>query len=175
MTYEEIQALAEEIGFTHCGPLDPATIELKPQVRDMCATCQMYDKRWSCPPGCGSLETIGEKIHRYSRGILLQSTGEIEDSFDFEAMQEIEAAHKTRFTAIHDALLNREIPHLAMGAGCCTMCKECTYPDKPCRFPEKMVSSMEASGMVVVEVCQANNQPYYYGSETMTYTSCILF
>lgn len=175
MIYKEMEILATNTGFTHCGPLDPNTIVLKNEVRDMCAACQMYGKRWSCPPGCGDLETIARNIRRYSHGILLQSTGDIEDSFDFEAMQEIEAAHKSRFTALHEALLRQKLPHLAMGAGCCTMCKTCTYPDGPCRFPERMVSSMEASGMVVVEVCQANGLPYYYGSNTMTYTSCILF
>lgn len=175
MNYQELAALAEKTGFTSWGKLDPATIELKPEVRDMCAACGMYDKRWSCPPGCGSLEEISGKIRQYSQGILVQSTGDVEDSFDFEAMQEIEAAHKSRFAALHGELAERKIPHLALGAGCCTMCKECTYPDAPCRFPEKMMSSMEACGMVVLEVCQANDLPYYYGSQTMTYTSCILF
>lgn len=175
MTYKELEELALQVGFTHCGPLDPKTIELKPEVRDMCAACHMYDKRWSCPPGCGSLDSIREKIGKYTQGILLQSTGELEDSFDAEGIAEVEAAQKSRFTKIHDLLLEQGFPHLAMGAGCCTSCKECTYPDKPCRFPERMVASMEASGMVVLEVCKANGLEYYYGSNTMTYTSCILF
>lgn len=175
MTYQELETWAKEAGFTGVGRLNPETIVLKPEVRDMCAACQMYGKRWSCPPGCGDLEEISGKIRQFSQGILLQSTGEVEDSFDFEAMQEIEAAHKARFMGLHESLIANHIPHLAMGAGCCTMCKECTYPQEPCRFPERMVSSMEASGMVVLEVCQANDLPYYYGSQTMTYTSCILF
>lgn len=175
MTYKELEAMAADTGFTHFAPLNPETITLKSEVRDMCAACQMYGKRWSCPPGCGELDTLSQRIHAYHGGILLQSTGEIEDSFDFEAMQEIEEAHKTRFMDLHEQLIAQNIPHMALGAGCCTMCKTCTYPDESCRFPEKMVSSMEASGMVVVEVCQANGLPYYYGSETMTYTSCILF
>lgn len=175
MTYQELEALAKEAGFTGFGRLDPATIELKTEVRDMCAACQMYDKRWSCPPGCGSLEELARTLQGYRQGILVQSTGDIEDSFDFEAMQEIEATHRARFTALHEELVNKKVPHLALGAGCCTMCKTCTYPNDPCRFPEKMISSMEAWGMVVLEVCKANDLTYYYGSDKMTYTSCILF
>ena len=63
---------------------------------------------------------------------------------------------------------------LALGAGCCTQCAVCSYPDSPCRFPEKMVSSMEAYGMLVLEVCQKNGMAYYYGPNTIAYTSCFL-
>lgn len=41
MNYEELKNLALESGFTHAAPLDTATIELKQDVRDMCAQgCQ---------------------------------------------------------------------------------------------------------------------------------------
>lgn len=47
---EALIALAKEVGFTHAAPLDAATIDLKPEVRKMCAdnTCGQYGKRWSC-------------------------------------------------------------------------------------------------------------------------------
>ena len=28
--------------------------------------------------------------------------------------------------------------------------------------------------MLVLEICKANGLPYYYGADTMTYTSCFL-
>ena len=37
-----------------------------------------------------------------------------------------------------------------------------------------MISSMEAYGMVVLEVCRANGLQYYYGADKMAYTSCFL-
>lgn len=37
MNYEELKNLALESGFTHAAPLNTATIELKQDVRDMCA------------------------------------------------------------------------------------------------------------------------------------------
>ena len=63
---------------------------------------------------------------------------------------------------------------MVLGAGACTICKECTYPDEPCRFPDKMISSMEAYGIVVSDICSANNIPYYYGPNTLTYVGCVL-
>ena len=177
MTIQEFCALAKEIGFEQAGPLDPATIELKEEVREMCASgkCAMYDKRWSCPPGCGTLDECRELLKDYTRGILVQSVGELEDNFDIETMMETEAAHKERFYAMRKALVEKGIDALAAGAGCCTICPECTYPDAPCRFPEQKMSSMEALGMLVLEVCKANDIRYFYGENTIAYTSCFLF
>lgn len=176
MTYEQLTKLAEEAGFTAWAALEAATIELKPEVRDMCAAnaCGQYGKRWSCPPGCGTLEECTGRLTEYPHGILVQTSGEIEDGFDFEAMMEIEASHKEHFSKMHDALLEAGLPVLAIGAGCCTQCAKCTYPDAPCRFPEKMTASMEAYGMLVLEVCKKNGLPYYYGADKMAYTSCFL-
>ena len=176
MTYEQLSDLAKEAGFSACAPLDIATIELKPEVRDMCASnsCGQYGKRWSCPPGCGTLEECTTRLKKYDRGILVQTYGYVEDGFDFEAMLEIEADHKEHFLQMYEALQEAGKDVLAIGAGCCTQCARCTYPDTPCRFPEKMISSMEAYGMLVLEICKANGLQYYYGSDKMAYTSCFL-
>lgn len=173
---QELLRMAEAAGFSHAAPLDVATIELKPEVREMCAggNCAQYAKRWSCPPGCGTLEECAARISGYHSGILVQSVGDIEDSMDFEGMMEVENAHRQRFAALQ-ARLREEYPSLlALGAGCCTQCAECSYPDAPCRFPEKMVSSMEAYGMLVLEVCKRNGLNYYYGPNAIAYTSCFL-
>ena len=176
MTYEQLSKMAEAAGFTAWAPLDVNTLELKPEVRDMCAvnTCGQYGKRWSCPPGCGSLEECTAELKGYTHGILVQTYGDIEDGFDFEAMMEIESDHKDHFSDMRDALREADADILALGAGCCTVCAKCTYPDAPCRFPGKQISSMEAYGMVVLEVCKANGLTYYYGSDKMAYTSCFL-
>ena len=63
---------------------------------------------------------------------------------------------------------------LMLGAGGCRICPKCAYPE-PCRFPEKTISSMEAYGLFVTQVCRDNDLKYYYGPRTITYTGCVLF
>lgn len=60
MDMERLTALAAEVGFTHSAPLDAATIELKDEVRSMCASnhCQAFNRNWSCPPACGELAAL---------------------------------------------------------------------------------------------------------------------
>jgi predicted metal-binding protein len=89
-------------------------------------------------------------------------------------MQRIEQEHKKRFQDLA-AMLGDSYPGiLAPSAGSCNLCESCTYPGAPCRFPDKALSSMEANGLWVSEVCEKNGVPYNYGSNKMAFTSCIL-
>ena len=49
LNYEELAAQGKAAGFTHVVPLDISTIQLMPEVRDMCATnsCGAYGQKWS--------------------------------------------------------------------------------------------------------------------------------
>lgn len=177
MNFEQLQKLALDCGFTHVGRLNVDAIQLKDDVRAMCAAnqCGQYGTNWSCPPACGSLEACRERLKDYSEGILVQTVGEMEDSFDYEGMMEIEARHKAQFLELHDRLLKLCDQVLPLGVGCCSRCKKCTCPDEPCRMPEKHVSSMEAYGMLVMQVCKDSGVGYYYGPDHLAYTSCFLF
>jgi len=171
-----LKQLALDAGFSHISPLDIRTVTLKPEVRQMCASnsCGQYGKCWSCPPGCGELDALQQRLSLYSKGILVQTVGQLEDSFDAEGMMAAEQAHKAHLVSLQAMLLEQYPKLLTIGAGCCTHCKTCTYPHAPCRFPEKQISSMEAYGMLVSEVCQKNGMKYYYGPGTIAYTSCFL-
>ena len=89
MDFETIRAMALANGFSYAAPMDCALLELRREVREMCAanTCGMYGKNLACPPACGTLEQCREQVRRYSVGVLVQTVGDIEDSMDFEAMR----------------------------------------------------------------------------------------
>ena len=176
MDYKEIEDIAFSCGFSHVGKLDAGTIKVRKEVRDACAEnkCHAYGTNWSCPPACGDLEECEALIKKYKNGLILQTTGDIEDSFDFEAMSDLEKVHSRSLKKFAVEVKKIYPDSLVIGTGACTVCKECAYPDDPCRLPEQMMSSMEALGMVVSDVCTANNIPYYYGPGTLTYVGCVL-
>lgn len=176
LNYEELCQQGEQAGFTHVAPLKVSTIQLMQEVRDMCATntCGAYGTKWSCPPGCGTLEECRQRLQGYSEGILVQTVGTLEDEMDYEGMTDASQRHQKAFLKFYEQLRAQYPDMLAVGTGGCTQCKTCTYPDQPCRFPDKMVSSMEAYGMLVSQVCKDNDLPYYYGKCTIAYTACFL-
>lgn len=171
-----IMVEAQKAGFSETAVLDSSTIKLMPEVRDMCAanTCGQYGKNWSCPPGCGSLEDCEKKVREFDTGVIVQTVGTLEDSMDYEGMQETVERHNKQFKEFAKYLQEHYKKVLSLGSGCCTICETCTYPDAPCRFPEKNISSMESYGMLVSEVCKLNNIKYYYGPETICYVGCYL-
>ncbi|MDR0598122.1 MAG: DUF2284 domain-containing protein [Treponema sp.] len=171
----EVRKIAEECGFSHIGDLLVDTIKVRIEAREGCEVnkCGAYGKSWSCPPACGTLEECEAKLRKYKRGLLLQSTGQLEDSFDSETMMNTIFEHGKRFDIFRD-LLYAKYPGIFLIAGVCHQCEKCAYPDKPCRFPDKISYSMEGLGMIVSEVCKDNSIPYYYGPNTITYTGAVL-
>jgi len=176
ITYEKLTELANTCGFTHYAALDVSTLELMQEIRDMCNAdkCRNYNTSWSCPPACKPLEEIREIVKTYTSGILVQTVGDLEDSLDWDGIVETGAQHKKNFGQMREALEKEHPNILAMGAGKCELCETCTYPDNPCRFPNKMEVSMEASGLFVSKVCTDNNLAYNYGPEKIAFTSCFL-
>lgn len=173
---EKLFALCEETGFSHWGALNTAALRFRQEVRDMCAAgrCRAYGKCWTCPPYCGTPEDFTARVSGYGRGVLVQTTGVLEDDFDLEGMTAAEALHRERFRKFVRRVREVYPACFPMGAGACTLCDECTCPDAPCRFPELAVSSMEACGLVVSDVCRDSGLGYYYGPGTITYTACVL-
>jgi predicted metal-binding protein len=163
-------------GFSHASTLDAGTLQPRTEVRDMCRAdkCRHYDRSWMCPPACGALEENEKRIREYSSGLIVQTTGEMDDDFDYETMMETSRRQRCFFAEFNRAL-KLEYPRvLALGNGCCKLCEECAYPGGPCRYPDDAIQSMEAFGLVVSDVCRENGLGYYYGPKTITFTGCYL-
>lgn len=174
---EPLLRLARACGHTAAVPLEPATLRFLPQVREMCRAdrCLSYGRNWTCPPACGPVEAFAARAAACRQGMLVQTVGSLADSFDWNGMQAAEALHKRAFSALLARLREQDIPFFALGAGACTLCKTCTYPGAPCRFPERAVPSMEAAGLWVSDVCEKNALRYDYSPGGAAFTSCVLF
>ena len=168
------QALA--FGFSHAALLDASTLELRHEVRDMCAAdkCHAYGKSWVCPPACGSIAENSVRLKPFTKGLIVQTTAQMEDDFDVETMQEAEVRQKQLFEGFRAVLRGKYPNMLPLTSGTCEICPTCTYPDAPCRHPKDATPSMEAFCLLVSDVCASNGLGYYYGPQTITYTGCYL-
>lgn len=167
---------ARECGFTAAVVLEVNTLKPMAMVRDACkdGKCGAYGKNWTCPPYCGTLEECEARMRQYSRGLLLQTVGQLEKTVDTRGYARVEGEHLTAFHRFAE-MLRKEYPQaLCLGSGGCRICGTCAWPE-PCRFPERACASMEAYGLFVTQVCRDNGMPYYHGPKTITYTACVLF
>jgi len=173
---QQLIDLALECGFSHAGGVDVATLKSLEAVREMCAVdkCHAYERTWTCPPGCGTIPECQEKLRRYEFGVLVQTTAELEDTMDYEGMMEGAEKQKASCEAFRPRVQALYPDVLALTMASCDICRKCTYPDAPCRFPERATAAMEGYGLLVSQVCRDNGILYYYGPNTVTYTGMFL-
>lgn len=173
---DRLIALARENGFTHWAPANLSAFRPLASVREMCTAdrCGQYGKNWTCPPACGTLAQAAAAIEKYHSGLLVQTTGDLSHELDYPAMERLARAHKQSFQNFARQARLLHPGCLALTAGACTLCARCTCPARPCRYPSKRLTSMEAYGLWVSDICQKSGLKYNYGAQTLTYTSCVL-
>ncbi len=168
--------MAIKAGFSHAGYAEIAKMDFLPEIRDMCAVnkCGKYNTNWACPPACGTLSEIRERVDAYDYAMILQATEEMEDDYDWEAIERAGKRCTESLNVLAKQLRDMGVKVLPMGAGGCSKCGgNCTYPDAPCRFPEELNHSMEACGLFVSRECEKANMKYTYGPQTMTMNATI--
>lgn len=154
-----------------------ADIPFSQTVVDACKAnlCGRYGKYWTCPPGVGDISTLEEKIKSYKYGMVFTTKFDLEDWFDVEGMNDGINQTKKILYEITEQMKSDGISILALGCEGCNLCEKCTYPDSPCRYPERAIVSVEAAGINVVELALNAGLKYNNGKNTVTYFCIVLF
>ena len=169
--------LAKLSGFEVAAPLDPKKLKFLPEVRDMCNSnkCGQINKKWVCPPACGTIEEMSERYLRFHDGVIFQTICRMDSEYDLDVMYEVMENHKKAMGSLLKSVSELDEEVVPFGSDGCGNCTECTYPDNPCRFPKTAFPSLEACGLLVSDVCNDNSVPYYYGRNTVAFTGAFLF
>ncbi|MCL2352138.1 MAG: DUF2284 domain-containing protein [Firmicutes bacterium] len=172
----DIEKICLDAGFTGCGVIRTSDIPYAPELIHACEQnlCRTYGRIWVCPPAVPCHEEMKRRIDAFESGLVVQTVGQLEDSFDFETMEEIGAKFKQ---TLIDAVLEIRKDYgnvLALGSGGCRLCEKCTYPDAPCRFPDKAFYSVESCGIVVNQMVSKVGLKYNNGPATISYAGLIL-
>ena len=163
MTIEEaLRDFAENAvvdGMTVCEYtfVPPAEVPFSAEVRAACAEnlCGQYGTCHTCPPGCGEWDVLAAKYRAYRGAFLYTTLHKPKGACDFSEMLRSGNDHRRVDDALIDALHDAGFRDFVLsGAGSCPVCEKCTYPDAPCRFPDKARSAMEALGIDVVALAR---------------------
>jgi len=157
--------------------LPSCKLVFSPELFEYCKSnvCGFYNKSWTCPPACESMEEQRQKILSFENVFVFTTKHDLEDSFDYEGM--------TRGMKLHSLLTldfkKRSGGAPVYGAGSCPVCDSdgnasCAFPN-PCPFPEKKIGSIEAAGINATELSRAAGIAYNNGPNTVTYFSMALF
>lgn len=155
--------------------LPSSEVAYSPAAAEACRQnyCGRYGKSWSCPPAGGGEGMLEAVKARFAHALLFSTVHSLEDSYDIEGMDRAREAH----TRVQDEVISAcgLDDCAAFGAGSCTVCRSCTYPTAPCRFPERMRRAVESLGVEVTALCAKTGLLYHHGENTVTYFSLIFF
>lgn len=177
--FGELTKDALALNATQACIVEVSKIQFSDDFRMMCEQnlCGSYNQNWMCPPAVGPLNELKEQVLAFDRGLLFQTVHPIEDSFDWEGMQEGKVNHEKIFRKILEHI-QEKYPFkaiLPLNAGQCMYCRKCAYLDKKkCYFPDKAVSSLEANGINVMDLVKYYGIPYKNGENTVSYVALIL-
>ena len=172
-----LKEAAANSGFTEFGLIQTKDLRFYPEIRQFCQgnSCRNYDKSWACPPAIGSLEECREKVLKYDNMLLFSQKFQLEDSFDFEGMAE--GMHSFKSTVDRFAEIIRPVVSdvLILSNEGCGRCKVCTYPEAPCRFPDRLYPSLEGFCFIVSELAGQAGIRYNNGPDTVTFFGAVVF
>lgn len=156
--------------------LETAALPFSGRVREICrAECPRYGKSWSCPPGVGTVQECKERCQRYEGALLFTTIAEVVDVENLEETLATRGAHEKVAAEVRSLLREQFSDTLALSADSCALCSACTFPEEPCRLPEKMVPCMEGYGIVVPRLAEQTGIAFENGPGTVTWFGMILF
>ena len=160
-----------------CAIIPSQDVPFGEQVRKACEAnyCGCYGKYWTCPPGVGDWRMLEAKYKSYHFCFVYSTLHMLEDSFDIDGMMQGKLDHNAVDMAGREFFQKKGLSFAQLSTEGCHRCEKCTYPDAPCRFPDKITLSVEAAGIDVVSLSHHCEMHYINGINTVTYFSAVFF
>lgn len=175
MNKENLIALALEMGFADAAVIDTEDLVFVPAFRSLCEEnqCGKYGANYACPPDCGTVEEMRERVLRWKHALVMQTMWDIEDPLDPAQIKPAKARHNQ---------LTRQLIDRAGGSGLmigvsgCSLCTPCAATKgEPCRFPELKFSCMSAYCIFVKEMTKLCKMDYECAPGITTFFSMYCF
>ena len=121
------------------------------RVREQCKSCKRYTFKATCPPHCESVEYYKNLLPTYRYGELYLKKYIIEDMSKWKELGKLSTEEISNCVLAKRAQMMNIGFHFAVGftAGSCKNCDTCSFP---CRYPEKSLVPLEATGINVVKL-----------------------
>lgn len=176
MSREAMEEELRQFPLLETAYLKTEQIEFLQRVRTICETeCPRYGTSWSCPPAVGTVDECRERSQKLPDCFVFSTIAEVEDITSMEQTLNTRMEHEeiTRQVA---AIFRRHYGRvIVLSTESCDQCSHCTYPDAPCRKPERMFPCVESYGILVTSLAQSGGMSFENGANVITWFSVILF
>jgi predicted metal-binding protein len=147
------------------------------EVRDICKQnkCGMYGSSWACPPAVGNIEECKVQCLAYEYAFMFTTVTKVKSRYDVKGWIYARKEHEKLTDQVADVFRSYDGGSLVLSTEGCLLCKACTYPNGPCRFPSRMYPATEGYGILVMQQAKECNIKYNNGVDTVTYFSMVFF
>lgn len=147
------------------------------EVRRLCEknSCRMYGSSWACPPAVGSVEECKNRCASFENAFMFTSFAKLKKKYDISGWGEARKVHEAITEKVAQIFRDEFKETLILSTEGCDLCAQCTYPEKPCRFPHRMFPATESYGIMVIQQAPLCNIKYNNGENALTYFSMIFF
>lgn len=166
MTEAEMIRLAISEGFAAVEITDTHRIVFDPTFRPYCEEnlCGQYGVNYSCPPECGSVEEMKQRILAHKRALVLQTIWQVADYSDVPAIRHAKKSHNAAELRLVQKLRSAGHDGVIVGASGCALCTPCALTQgQPCRFPDLKYSCMSAYCVFVKKLADTCGMEYDCG------------
>jgi len=146
MKDSDVLALAKEMGF-HPAFVDTADVVQEPSFRKFCEDnlCGKYNANYACPPDCGTVEEVQQRLKAGKRALVLQTIWEIGSYENKQGIIDSKKTHNAAILRFTEKLRQAGVQGFCLGYGGCPLCDPCKKPEgAPCAHPDKKISCMSA-------------------------------
>lgn len=176
MDRERLERQMRELPIVQYVFFDTRELTFSSRVRTVCETdCVRYGKSWACPPAVGSVEACRERCLGYPHALLLTTMNEVSDISDMEGTLATRTGHEEITRQVNGLLRREGAETYPLSTESCAVCAQCTYPDAPCRFPERMFPCVESHGILILDLAERYKIEFQPQGNIVTWFSLILY
>ena len=178
MNEELMVTYAAQEGFAGAAIADTGWIEFDKTFRTYCAEnlCGQYGVNYSCPPACGTVEEMRQRILSHKKALVLQTMWQIDDLSDGPAIKQAKAGHNAASIRLMKRLRAEGCDGFLVGASGCALCSPCALgAGEACRFPELRYSCMSAYCVFVKKLADKCGIEYDCGPGLLAFFGMYVF
>ena len=177
MTDMELVKLAEKAGF-RAAIIAAQDIPVDGSFRKFCEDnlCGKFNANYSCPPGCGSVEAVWNRLFAQEKALVLEMIWDVDGYEDKEFI--FSSRNKLNRTVLQllDQLCEPGMDGFCLGYGGCPLCNPCKQTlGEPCAFPEKKISCMSAYCIDVGKLAKKCDLPFAWSNDKLHLFGLIAF
>ncbi len=95
MDGKKLIELALALGFADAAVIDTRELVFVPAFRSLCEEnqCGKYGVNYACPPDCGTVDEMKERVLHWRQALVMQTMWDIEDPLDNSQIKPAKAQH----------------------------------------------------------------------------------